>query len=54
MAMTKPTLDEMIEAAAKLPPGGVGADLQGVPRGDAGELIEKFRQSAELRATGGR
>ena len=45
----KPTLDEMIEAAAKLPPGPDAWEpiFEACPEVTPEELIEKFRQSAE-------
>jgi hypothetical protein len=47
-AMTKPTLDEMIDAAAKLPPGPDAWNpiFHAYPEVTPDELIEKFRQSA--------
>jgi|SRR6516162_3701016 len=45
----KPTLDEMIEATAKLPPGPEAWEpiFEAYPEVTPEELIEKFRQSAE-------
>ena len=47
--MTKPILDEMIDAAVKLPPGPEAWEpiLAAYPDVTLGELVEKFRQSAE-------
>jgi hypothetical protein len=48
-SMTKPTLDEMIDAAAELPPGpdAWAPIFDAYPDVTPEELVEKFRQSAE-------
>ena len=48
MKQTKPTLDEMIEAVAKLPPGpeAWAPIFEAYPEVTPEELAEKFRQSA--------